>query len=55
MAGAIGAGGIGDLAIQYGYNMYDDVVMFVTVVILMLIVQVLQIVGDILANAASKK
>lgn len=55
MAGAIGAGGIGDLAIQYGYNMYDDVVMFVTVVILILIVQVLQIVGDILANAASKK
>lgn len=55
MAGAIGAGGIGDLAIQYGYNMYDNVVMLVTVVILIVIVQVLQISGDLLANITSKK
>lgn len=55
MAGAIGAGGIGDLAIQYGYNMYDNVVMFVTIVILIMIVQVLQILGDFFARVASKK
>lgn len=55
MAGAIGAGGIGDLAIQYGYNMYDDVVMLVTVVILIVIVQLLQLGGDLLAHATSKK
>ncbi|EXJ24079.1 Methionine ABC transporter permease protein [Alkalibacterium sp. AK22] len=55
MAGAIGAGGIGDLAIQYGYNMYDDVVMLVTVVILIVIVQLLQLGGDLLAQATSKK
>lgn len=55
MAGAIGAGGIGDLAIQYGYNMYDNVVMFVTVIILIVIVQILQLIGDTFADAASKK
>lgn len=51
MAGAIGAGGIGDVAIAYGYNRFDDGTMFVTVMILILMVQVIQTVG----NIASKK
>lgn len=55
MAGAVGAGGVGDLAIQYGYNIYNPLVIFVTVFILIVIVQGLQFLGDILANFTSKK
>ncbi|MFS0785183.1 methionine ABC transporter permease [Shouchella sp. 1P09AA] len=51
MAGAIGAGGIGDVAIAYGYNRFDDGTMFVTVMILILMVQAIQTFG----NIASKK
>ena len=39
MAGTIGGGGIGDLAISYGYQQFDTVVILVTVVILIVIVQ----------------
>lgn len=55
MAGAVGAGGVGDLAIQYGYSIYNPLVIFVTVFILIIIVQALQYFGDMLANATSKK
>lgn len=46
MAGTIGGGGLGDLAIRYGYQRFDTQVMIVTVVILVVIVQILQRVGD---------
>lgn len=46
MAGAIGGGGLGDLAIRYGYQRFELSVMFVTVAILVIGVQVLQMVGD---------
>lgn len=55
MAGAVGAGGIGDLAIQYGYSIYNPLVIFVTVVLLIIIVQGLQFLGDLLASSTSKK
>lgn len=55
MAGAVGAGGIGDLAIQYGYSIYNPLVILVTVVILIVIVQGLQYIGDFLAGRTSKK
>ena len=48
MAGAVGAGGLGDLAIRYGYHRYQYDVMAVTVVLLILLVQVLQWMGDYL-------
>lgn len=50
MAGAIGAGGIGDLAINYGYNRYDNAVLFYCVVSLVIIVQAVQMLGNYLAK-----
>ncbi|MFC7319306.1 methionine ABC transporter permease [Halobacillus campisalis] len=54
MAGAIGGGGIGDLAIRYGYYRYDNFVMFTTVIILIVMVQVIQYAGDFLAKYVKK-
>ena len=46
MVGTIGAGGIGDMAIQYGYNRYETGVLVVIVIILIVIVQIIQWIGD---------
>ncbi|URZ05774.1 methionine ABC transporter permease [Clostridium felsineum] len=46
MAGAIGGGGLGAAAMQYGYNMFNTTVMVYTVIILMIIVQILQSIGN---------
>ena len=50
IAGAVGAGGLGDIAIRYGYYRYEDQMMIVTVVLLIVIVQVIQSVADIIAR-----
>jgi D-methionine transport system permease protein len=50
MAGAIGAGGLGDLAIRYGYQLFDTTVMVSVVAILILIVCSVQAAGDSLAR-----
>jgi D-methionine transport system permease protein len=50
MAGAIGAGGLGDLAIRYGYQLFDTTVMVAVVVTLIAIVCVVQLAGDRLAR-----
>ncbi|KTC34679.1 MAG: methionine ABC transporter permease [Pseudomonas sp.] len=55
MAGVVGAGGLGDLAIRYGYQRFQDDVMLVTVVLLIVLVQVLQIIGDKLVVHFSRK
>ena len=52
MAGAIGAGGLGQLAINYGYNRFQGDVMFVTVVVIVVMVQAIQMIGDLLARLA---
>ncbi|MFB9860656.1 methionine ABC transporter permease [Salinicoccus siamensis] len=49
-AGVVGGGGIGDLAIRYGYYRYDTVTMIATVIILIIIVQLIQIIGDYLSQ-----
>lgn len=46
MAGTVGAGGLGDLAVRYGYQRYQTDVMIVTVIVLIIIVQVLQSLGN---------
>lgn len=46
MAGVVGGGGLGDLAVRYGYQRFQTDVMVVTVVLLILIVQLLQFAGD---------
>ncbi|MDP4553565.1 methionine ABC transporter permease [Alkalihalobacillus macyae] len=55
MAGTIGGGGIGDLAIRYGYYRYDDTVMFTTVILLVVLVQFVQYMGDFVSKAVDKK
>lgn len=46
MAGAVGGGGLGDLAIRYGYQRFDILVMIETVAILVILVQIVQMLGD---------
>lgn len=46
VSGVIGGGGLGDLAIRYGYQRYETGIMIVTVVLLILIVQVIQLLGN---------
>ncbi|MDM9650797.1 methionine ABC transporter permease [Pseudomonas wenzhouensis] len=55
MSGLIGGGGLGDLAVRYGYQRYQPDVMAVTVILLLIIVQVLQMVGDRLVVHFSRK
>ena len=55
MSGLIGGGGLGDLAVRYGYQRYQPDVMFVTVALLLVLVQVLQMVGDRLVVHYSRK
>ncbi|MBV2134217.1 ABC transporter permease [Pseudomonas sp. MAP12] len=55
MSGLIGGGGLGDLAVRYGYQRYQPDVMAVTVVLLLVLVQVLQGVGDRLVIRFSRK
>lgn len=55
MAGVIGGGGLGDLAIRYGYQRFETVVMVVTVVLLVIVVQGIQILGNKLALKVSKR
>ena len=50
MAGTVGGGGLGDLAIRYGYQRFNVGVMLATVLILVIIVQLLQMAGDRLAR-----
>ncbi|MFT6464091.1 methionine ABC transporter permease [Halopseudomonas sp.] len=55
MSGLIGGGGLGDLAVRYGYQRYQPDVMVVTVVLLLILVQVLQSIGDRLVVHFSRK
>ncbi|WP_354683082.1 methionine ABC transporter permease [Cupriavidus necator] len=50
MAGAVGAGGLGDLAIRYGYERYETAVMFNVIVILVALVTLVQFAGERLAR-----
>ncbi|KAB2825278.1 methionine ABC transporter permease [Aliivibrio finisterrensis] len=50
MAGTVGGGGLGDVAIRYGFHRYDLTIMAVTVVMLIVLVQIIQSVGDSLVK-----
>lgn len=54
MAGAVGGGGLGDLAIRYGYQRYDFTLMIIIVVILIIMVQIIQMLGDTITRRLSK-
>lgn len=55
MAGAVGGGGLGDLAIRYGYQRFNSEVMLATVIVLIVLVQVIQFLGNMLAKKLNKK
>ena len=55
MAGAIGGGGLGDLAIRYGYQRFRPEVMLATVVVLIILVQAVQFIGNTLAKKLDKR
>jgi D-methionine transport system permease protein len=55
MAGAVGGGGLGDVAIQYGYQQFNTTVMLVTVILLIILVQIIQVLGNSLAKLFNKR
>jgi D-methionine transport system permease protein len=55
MAGAVGGGGLGDIAIRYGFYRFDTTVMLVTLVVLIVLVQIIQIIFDVIAKKINKK
>ena len=55
MAGTVGGGCLGDIAIRYGYYRYDSAIMIVTVVLLVVLVQVFQSVGMVVASRLDKR
>ncbi|MOA49012.1 Methionine import system permease protein MetP [compost metagenome] len=55
MSGVIGGGGLGDLALRYGYQRFQTDVMVVTVALLIVLVQLLQTIGDRLVRRFSRK
>ncbi|MCM3632193.1 MULTISPECIES: methionine ABC transporter permease [Paenibacillus] len=55
MSGMVGGGGLGDLAIRYGYYRYESEIMLISVVFMIILVQILQMVGDRLVIYFSRK
>ncbi len=55
MAGTVGGGGLGDIAIQYGYYRYETEIMIVTVVVLVVLVQILQSIGMMVSRKLDKR
>ncbi len=55
MAGAVGGGGLGDIAIRYGYHRYQYEVMLITIVLLVIIVQVIQSIFNLVARRIDKR
>ena len=55
MAGTVGGGGLGDIAIRYGYHRWQADIMIVTVVLLVLLVQLFQTIGMMIANRLDKR
>ena len=55
MAGALGGGGLGDIAVRYGMHRYQYDVMMLTLVLIIIIVQVIQVIFDIVAKRIDKR
>ena len=54
MAGAVGGGGLGDVAIRYGYHRFNVTIMLITIAIMVIFVQVVQLLGDSCAQRFSR-
>ncbi len=55
MSGAIGGGGLGQIAISYGYNRYQTEIMIITVVLLVVLMQLIQVIGMFIARRTDKR
>lgn len=55
MAGTVGGGGLGDIAIRYGYYRYQANILWITVILLVLLMQVFQLVGTLIANKLDRR
>lgn len=55
MAGAIGGGGLGDLAIRYGYQRFETDVLIATIVVLIILVEIVQTIGNVIAKKVDKR
>ena len=55
MAGAVGGGGLGDLAIRYGYQRFRTDVMIASVIVLLVLVEAIQLIGTLIVNRMLKK
>ncbi|MCR5291788.1 MAG: ABC transporter permease [Eubacterium sp.] len=55
MAGVVGGGGLGDIAIRYGYYRYETWIMIITVAVLVLLMQVLQWIGNVLSKKLDRR
>lgn len=55
MAGAIGGGGLGDLAIRYGYQRFETDVLIATIIVLIIIVEIVQSIGNLIAKVVDKR
>ena len=55
MAGTIGGGGLGDLAIRYGYQRFQADVMIATIIVMVIVVQLIQFIGNYLSRKADKR
>lgn len=55
MAGLVGGGGLGDLAYRYGYQRYQTDIMIACVAVLIVLVQLLQVIGDFIVDRIQKK
>lgn len=55
MAGTVGGGGLGDLAIRYGYQRFQTDVMLITVILMVVMVQIIQVFGDLLIRIIRKR
>ena len=55
MAGAVGAGGLGDIAVRYGYYRREEVPMWISVILLVILVEIFQNLGNFIAKRVDKK
>ncbi len=55
MSGVVGGGGLGDIAIRYGYYRYETGIMIITVVVLVILMQLLQLAGNILTKKLDRR
>lgn len=55
MAGALGGGGLGDLAIRYGYQRFRTDIMLISIIVIILLVEIIQAVGNLIADRISAK